>query len=101
MYIIYQDRGGLIALLHTWIFCALNSINVGLHAFLHLLAYLGEVAQELRLEALGHSQCISINQHLTVAAVTRSNTDSYGFYLTCYFSRQLSRNLFQNDGKNT
>ena len=77
----------LIALLYTWIFCALNSIDVSLHAFLHLLAYLGEVAQELRLEALGHSQCISINQHLTVASVTRSNTDSYGFYLTCYFSR--------------
>ena len=61
MYIIYQDRGGLIALLYTWIFCALNSIDVSLHALLHLLAYLGEVAQELRLEALGHSQRISIN----------------------------------------
>ena len=68
---------------------------------MHLFAYLGEVAQELRLETLGHSQRISINQHLTVTAVTRSNTNSYGFYLTRYFSRQLSRNLFQNDGKNT
>ena len=81
MYEVY-NRGGLIALLYAWIFCALNGINVSLHTLLHLLANLGKVAQELWLEALGHTKGISINQHLTIAAITCSNTDSYGFYLT-------------------
>ena len=56
-------------------------INISLHTLGHFLAYLSKVAQELRLEALCHSECISINQNLSVAAVTCTDSDCYSLYL--------------------
>ena len=57
------------------------------------------MAQKLWLEALGHTKSISIDQNMSVATVAGSDTDSYGFHLSCYFSRQFSWNLFQNNGE--
>ncbi len=93
-YMTLKCRGGLIALLYTWIFCTLNGIDVSLHTLLHLLAYLGKVTQELWLE-LGHTKSISIDQNLSVTTVAGSDTDGYGFHLSCSFSRQFSWNLLK------
>ena len=72
----------LVALFCAWILYALHGIDISLYSLLHLLAYLGKMAQEFWLEALGHTERISINQNLSITTVTSSNTDSYSVYLT-------------------
>ena len=67
----------LVTLFSARIIYGLHRINISLHTLGHFLAYLSKVAQELRLEALCHSECISINQNLSVAAVTSTDSDCY------------------------
>ena len=53
----------LVTLFSARIIYGLHRINISLHTLGHFLAYLSKVAQELRLETLCHSECISINQN--------------------------------------
>ena len=89
----------LVTLFSARIIYGLHRINISLHTLGHFLAYLSKVAQELRLETLCHSECISINQNLSVAAVTSTYSNRYSLHLLAYFSSELSRNLLQHDGK--
>ena len=52
----------LVTLFSARIIYGLHRINISLHTLGHFLAYLSKVAQELRLETLCHSECISINR---------------------------------------
>lgn len=80
----------LVTLFSARIIYGLHRINISLHTLGHFLAYLSKVAQELRLETLCHSECISINQDLSVAAVTSTYSNRYSLHLLAYFSSELS-----------
>ena len=80
----------LVTLFSARIIYGLHRINISLHTLGHFLAYLSKVAQELRLETLCHSECISINQNLSVAAVTSTYSNRYSLHLLAYFSSKLS-----------
>lgn len=86
----------LVTLFSARIIYGLHRINISLHTLGHFLAYLSKVAQELRLETLCHSECISINQDLSVAAVTSTYSNRYSLHLLAYFQQRALAGTFSS-----
>ena len=91
----------LVALLLVGEVSAFHGLHIRLHAVGHALADIGEMAEELRLKALCHTQRVGVDEHLTVGIGTGANADRCRLDLASDLRGEFGRHLLECDGKDT